>query len=464
MKSRVTVLKFGGTSVQDAKAITRLVEIVQSRPGQKLVVVSALARVTDSLVKLSQLCEDGETSSALNLVKEIYERHKQVAHDLGLPATKLTLLETLFSGLSTMVTGLTTIREVSPRSRDQLVAVGELASSYLVHGAFTSFKIPAGWADAREYLITSSDFNSAQVNFEATNKKINEVLKPVLSTQTIVTQGFIASDSRNVTTTLGRGGSDYSAAIFAAGLGATKLEIWTDVDGIMSADPRLVSDAVVIERIHFLEAAEMAYFGAKVLHPSTIYPALSQQIPVWILNSKNPMGPSTEITFDDQSKAESICGIAYKKNVTLVNIYSTRMLGSHGFLKSVFDIFARHRLSVDLISTSEVNLSLTLDPNFDPQSLKSADAELKLFSDIEVNHNRAMISVIGGGIRKTQGLAARIFNEVSDINIQMISMGASELNISFVVNTEETEAVVRKLHESLIKKSTQYLQRSQPHP
>ncbi|MDZ4661039.1 MAG: lysine-sensitive aspartokinase 3 [Pseudomonadota bacterium] len=449
----ITVLKFGGTSVQDAKAIADLVEIVQSRPGQKLVVVSALAQVTDSLIKVSKFCEDAEVQQAQHLVMDLYERHKNVARKLSLTEPKLKLLEELFLGLGTMVSGLCTIGEVSTRSRDQLIAVGELASSYLVHGALIANKIPATWADAREYISTNSDFNFATVNFEVTQKQIRERLKTQLESQIVVTQGFIASDSRGITTTLGRGGSDYSAAVFGAGLEADKVEIWTDVDGIMSADPRLVPEAIVIRRIHFLEAAEMAYFGAKVLHPATIYPAISQKIPVWILNSRNPGGTGTEITFDDRFKAETICGVAYKKNVTLVNIYSTRMLGAHGFLKSVFDIFARFRLSVDLISTSEVNLSLTLDPNFDAQSLQNAREELKLFSEVEINGDRAMISVIGGGIRRTHGLAAKIFSELGDTNVQMISMGASELNISFVVNTSQTEGVVRKLHQALITRS-----------
>jgi aspartate kinase len=194
----------------------------------------------------------------------------------------------------------------------------------------------------------------------------------------------------------------------------------------------------------------MAYFGAKVLHPATIFPALSKKIPVWILNSKNPANPGTEITFDPKARSEGICGIAFKKNVTLVNIYSTRMLGAHGFLKSVFDVFASHKISVDLISTSEVNISMTLDPRTNPLALQAAKAELAEFSDVEIHESRAMVAVVGGGVRKTPGLAAKLFGELTDINVQMISMGASELNLSFVVETGQTDEVVRRLHGALI--------------
>lgn len=455
MTDTLTVLKFGGTSVQDENAIRQLVKIVQSRSGRRLVVVSALARVTDQLLKIADACEQGASLEALQLAQEVCQRHLLVAERLLLRETKLKLLKDLFAALSTMINGLCTIKEVSPRSRDQIISVGELASSYLVAGAFQAEKIDARWIDARQFITTNSDFNSAQVDFETTNSHITEKLKPGLGSHILVTQGFIASDKRGITTTLGRGGSDYSAAVFGAGLGANKVEIWTDVDGILSADPRLVPDAQVIEQIHFLEAAEMAYFGAKVLHPATIYPALKQQIPVWILNSKNPQARGTEISFNDESKADSICGIAFKKNITLINIYSTRMLGAHGFLKSVFDVFAKYRLSVDLISTSEVNLSLTLDPQFDPKSLQEACVELKTFSEVETHEGRALISVIGGGIRKAPGLAAKIFSSISHTNIQMISMGASELNISFVVDTTQADSVVKTLHSTLIKKPAQ---------
>lgn len=433
-----TVLKFGGTSVQDAEAIKRLVKIVESKTGKRLVVVSALAGVTNSLVDIVKLWEKKKTKAANTIASELRSRHFQVATDLECNDTSQ--LDKLFSDLSKKLK-----TKFNPSATDEVYATGELASSILVTGAFSDAK----WIDARDYITTNSEFNNAQVDINSTHKKSRKLRKQ-LSSHVLVTQGFIGANSKKVTTTLGRGGSDYSAAVFGAGIGAQRVEIWTDVDGILSTDPRIVSEASAIPRLHFKEASEMAYFGAKVLHPATIFPAIEKKIPVIILNSKSPSNPGTTITFDDNQKTNSICGIAFKKNITLVNIYSTRMLRSHGFLKSLFDVFAKHKLSVDLISTSEVNVSLTLDPNSDQKAISTVKAELSKFSAVEVHNGRALISVIGGGIRTTSGLAAKIFSELIDTNIQMISMGASELNISFVVNTDQCDDVVRRLHRKLI--------------
>ncbi len=430
----ITVLKFGGTSVQDSGAILRLVEIVKSRSGPRLVVVSALAGVTNSLVELATLWQKGKVKAALALAEKLRQRHLKLAEDLKIAVPPE--LDEYFAKLQKVIK-----TKFHKNKTDQVYATGELASSFLVAGA-----LQARWIDARKFILTGTEFNNAPVDFKTTNKKIARLKIEGVS----VTQGFIGATAKGVTTTLGRGGSDYSAAVFGAALGAERVEIWTDVDGILSTDPRLVPEAKVIPALHFKEASEMAFFGAKVLHPTTIFPALENKIPVIILNSKNPAAKGTTITFDDNLRSNEICGIAFKKNITLVNIYSTRMLRAPGFLKSVFDIFAKYRLSVDLISTSEVNVSLTLDPNSDAQAINKVQKELARFSEVEVNSERAMVSVIGGGIRRTSGLAARIFNELSNTNIQMISMGASELNISFVVNTSECDEVVQRLHRRLI--------------
>lgn len=445
----MTVMKFGGTSVQDAAAITQLVQIVNSRKGPRLVVVSALSKVTDGLLKIAQLCEIGDSNGAEKVVEELRQRHLLVGRELGLTAMQLEPVEKWFQQLRNLTTSLAALGEVSPRSKDLLASFGELSSSCLVQGAFSKSGVNAGWADSRLLIETDSEFMSAQVNWERTAEKVNAKLKPILQKQVVVAQGFIAADPRGHTTTLGRGGSDYSGAIYGATLNADKVEIWTDVNGILSTDPRVVPAAKTIRQIHFLEAAEMAYFGAKVLHPATIYPALKQKIPVWVLNSKNPTDPGTEITFDATAQP-GVRGIAFKNKITVVNIHSGRMLGAHGFLKNVFDIFARHKLSVDLISTSEVNISLTLDPNFDSDALQRAKTELTAFADVEITSGRAMISVIGRGIRDTAGLAAKIFSEIKNINVQMISMGASELNISFVVASDQSVETVQRLHQALI--------------
>ncbi len=443
------VLKFGGTSVQDAAAINNLVKVTATRQGERLVVVSALSKVTDALLNIARLCELGLLPAAETATEDLRLRHMLVGRELTLNAMQMEPIENWFVQLRNLVHSLTTIREVSPRSRDLLASFGELSSSCLVHGAFTKAGMPCEWVDSRQMLVTDSEFTAAQVVWDKTADRIQKNLKPLLKNKIGVTQGFIGADGNGQTTTLGRGGSDYSGAIYGACLNASKVEIWTDVNGILSTDPRLVPEAKTIRQVNFLEAAEMAYFGAKVLHPATIYPALKQKIPVWVLNSTNPTDPGTEITFATTTPA-GVRGIAFKNNITMVNIHSGRMLGAHGFLKNVFDIFARHKLSVDLISTSEVNISLTLDPNSDMDALQRARVDLTAFSDVEITGNQAMISVIGSGIRETPGLAAKIFGEIKNINIQMISMGASELNLSFVVAGDQATDAIRRLHKILI--------------
>ncbi len=444
----MTVMKFGGTSVQDAAAIAQLVKIVGQRSGRRLVIVSALAKVTDGLLRLAELCEAGDGAAAERMVNELRERHLHVGRELNLSPAQLEPITGYFSELLNLAQALSTLKEVTPRSRDTLASFGELCSSRLVQGALTQSGLSAEWIDSRQLIATDSSFMSAQVDWDKTRAKVRERFAEV-DCDVCVGQGFIGADGLNHTTTLGRGGSDYSAAIYGACLQADRVEIWTDVNGILSTDPRLVENAHTIRRIHFSEAAEMAYFGAKVLHPATIYPALKEKIPVWVLNSKNPNDPGTEITLDLPEKP-GVCGIAFKRNVTVVNIVSTRMLGAYGFLKSVFDVFARHKLSVDLIATSEVSVSLTLDPNFDTNALARAQLELAEIADVQVNGDLAIVSVIGRGIRETPGLAAKIFNEIQDINVRMISMGASELNVSFVVASAQAGEVVRRLHAKLL--------------
>lgn len=443
------VMKFGGTSVQDASAISQLVDIVKSRTGPRLVVVSALSKVTDGLLKVAELSERGDLAGAEKQVEELRLRHLLVGRELGLSAIQMEPVERWFQQLRNLTASLCALGEVSPRSRDLLASFGELSSSCLVQGAFTIKGVDAAWADSRQLISTDSQFMAAQVDWEKTSENVNSKLRPLLEKQVVVAQGFIAADLKGHTTTLGRGGSDYSGAIYGSTLTAEKVEIWTDVNGILSTDPRIVPEAKTLRQVHFLEAAEMAYFGAKVLHPATIFPALKRKIPVWVLNSKNPSDAGTEITAESSGSA-GVRGIAFKNHITVVNIHSTRMLGAHGFLKSVFDIFARHKISVDLISTSEVNVSLTLDPNFEIEALQKAKAELSAIADVEITRDRAMISVIGRGIRDTAGLAAKIFTEIKNINVQMISMGASELNISFVVAADQSMETVQRLHQALI--------------
>ncbi len=447
-----TVLKFGGTSVQDADAIRQLSKIVSTRLGPRVVIVSALAKVTDALLRIAKHAESGDIDIARAELEQLQIRHLDIAKSLKLGADLEKKIVMQFQNALKMLEAFTILKDVSLRSKDMLLSCGELSSSLLVFGQLLNDGFEVSWFDSRTLIKTTSDFGEAAVLFAETNKEVKLHLQPLLvGNKIVIGQGFIASDISKATTTLGRGGSDYSAAILGAALESSKVEIWTDVNGILSTDPRVVKEAATLPVIHFLEAAELAFFGAKVIHPATIYPAVKNKIPVYVLNSKNPTHVGTEITFEQKTTTNDIRGIAFKRNVTLVNIYSTRMLGSPGFLKTVFDVFAKNKLSVDLISTSEVNISLTLDPNFNERSLRDSVAVLSEFAEIEIKEGKSIISVVGAGIRRTPGVVAKIFSQIAEVNVQMISMGASELNISFVVDSAQTDHVVQTLHKGLIK-------------
>lgn len=441
------VMKFGGTSVQDASAILRLIQITKNQQGPALVVVSALSKVTDQLLQICELTENQNSTGALELLETLSVRHQTVASDLNISKGSCDSIQTSFHRLAVLIKAMAELGEVSLKSKDLVVSHGEIWSSLLVHAAVQQVTPSAFWADSRTLIKTNSVFGAAAVNWPQTHEQIQSKLLPQLQKSFIgVTQGFIGADSYSATTTLGRGGSDYSGAIYGACLNASVVEIWTDVTGIMTTDPRVVPGARTIQELDYHEAAEMAYFGAKVLHPATIFPAVEKNIPVMILNSLKPSEAGTRIS--GQSPIRSgIQGIAFKQNVTLVNIHSTRMLGAHGFLKSVFDLFAEYRLSVDLISTSEVSLSLTLDPSHKPGDLDQLTEKLSAFATVEISGGNATVSLVGKGIRSTAGLGARIFDEIKDFNVRMISMGASELNLSLVVSQKDLIPIAVRLHK-----------------
>lgn len=445
------VLKFGGTSVQDAPAIRRLIEIVKSRSGNRWVVVSALARVTDALVEIGEQAARGNTP--LKEIDALEQRHLDLAQELLIKnEAVLDEVRNSFKDLRELVQSLTSIGEVSDRSRDRILSIGELCSSGLVAAAFQTAGVPAEWVDPRQVMKTDSGFTHAQVDFAETARATVSASQSAFShAEVVITGGFVGSDSKGIVTTLGRGGSDYSAAVFGSVLNSSVIEIWTDVDGILTTDPRLVPSARKILKLSFDEAAELAYFGAKVLHPATILPAVQKNIPVYVLNSRNPGNSGTRIYQETDQEIQAdrgvIKAIAFKRDVTLINIYSTRMLGAAGFLKSVFEAFARHKVSIDLISTSEVNVSLTVDRATDADALNRVVSELEGFSKITIEKKRASIATVGKGIRQAAGVAAQIFGALKGIRVFMISMGSSEVNLSLVVAEEDLTLAVSRLHE-----------------
>jgi len=444
------VMKFGGTSVEDARAIERVARIVRSRRKQgPLVVVSAFAKVTDQLVLMGQQAAAGDRESSRRLCYEIRERHLDTAAQLLEPTIRSQVVppaETLFNQLEDFLQGLSVIRELSPRSMDYLLSFGEVLSSKIIAAALAARGLDAIWVDSREYVITDSDHTHARPLFDETRERTQARLSPLIAKAQIpVMGGFIASTRDGVPTTLGRGGSDFSAAILGSVLGAERIEIWTDVAGMMTTDPRLCSDARTIHRISFNEAAELAYFGAKVLHPATLLPAIEQDIPVYVLNSRNRKSRGTRITAHAPRSRDTFRAITAKTGVSIVNVAASRGVMVHGFLRSVFEALDRHAASVDIVAISEVSLSLTMESNRLPQALL---VDLEQIADVSCEHLHAIVCLVGDEIHGKPGIAASVFNAVAaaGVNVRMISQGASEINISFVIHECDVPRAVQHLH------------------
>jgi aspartate kinase len=445
----VIVMKFGGTSVQDAQAIDRISKIVRDRLSEKpVVVVSALAKITDQLLAMAAAAEAGDRTRALDLCRAARERHYATATDLlgeKAFAPLAPVLEADFNGLEDLLRGVVAVGELTARTTDTISGFGERVSSKIAAAAFSQRGVDAAHVDSRQCVVTDANFGKAVPQFEETNARLIQLVKPILDRGRVpVMGGFIGATREGVATTLGRGGSDFSAAIVGAGLGATRIEIWTDVDGMMTTDPNMCPDARRIKTISFEEAAELAYFGAKVLHPATLLPAIQKNIPVLILNSRNPGCEGTRITATAPKSKSVFKAIAAKKRITIVDVVATRMLMAHGFLKSIFEVFADHRCPVDMVSTSEVSVSVTVDSN---ESIAAIAADLGKLADVKYEGRKAIVCLVGENIRNTPGIAARVFSAIADVNIQMISQGASEINISFVIDEPDVPKVVSRLHQ-----------------
>ncbi len=442
------VMKFGGTSVEDSTAIDRAAKIVCSRlPQDPVVVVSAMAKVTDQLIAMARTAGSGDRDSALQLARAVRERHYNAASELLGTSTFSQIhseLEADFDALDELLRGIAAVGELTPRTTDNVTSYGERLSSKLVAEAFRSRGLKAVLVDSRECIITDATFTKAVPIMDDTNDNVQARLRPLLDKKRVpIMGGFIGATRDGITTTIGRGGSDFSAAIIGAALDAERIEIWTDVDGMKTTDPNLCPDALRIKSIGFEEAAELAYFGAKVLHPSTVLPAIQKNIPVHVLNSRNPGNEGTRITARAPHCNNTFKAIAAKKRITIVDVVATRMLGAHGFLRSIFEVFDRHRCPVDVVSTSEVSVSVTVDSN---EAIPAIAGELEKLADVKYTGRNAIVCLVGENIRDTPGIAAKVFGAIADINVRMISQGASEINITFVVNEDDVPEAVQRLH------------------
>ena len=444
------VMKFGGTSVQDAKAIDRVAHIVQGRlEDRPLVVVSAMAKVTDALLAMGKAAGGGDRKTALKMARTLRERHYDTAGELLGTALFTEFHSNLgadFEDLDELLRGIGAVGEITPRTYDYVASFGEVLSSKIVAAAFAARGLPGVHVDSRQCLLTDSTYTRALPQFEETNERLRKKVKPLVESGKIaVMGGFVGANRAGITTTIGRGGSDFSAAIFGAGLNAERIEIWTDVDGMMTTDPRLCPDARRIKVISFDEAAELAYFGAKVLHPATVMPAIQQNIPVYVLNSLNPTCEGTKITARAPRCANIFKAIALKKKITLVEVASPRRLLVQGYLKSIFEAFDNHNVAVDVVSTSEVSVSVTAETN---ESIPALAADLAKIADVKYEGRKAIVCLVGENLRDTPGIAAKVFGILEDVKIRMISQGASEINLTFVIEEDDSAEVVRRLHQA----------------
>ncbi len=441
------VMKFGGTSVESEEAVSRVARIVAKHNARKpIVVVSAMGKTTNALLRAGNEAAAGRREQALGIVDELRTNH--LKHGLALAGAGAADLERYirahFEWLEELVKGLSIVGELSPRSTDAIASVGERLSSLIVSYALRSAGMRAQHIDARRVIVTDDAFTQAAPQFQETYRRLQEQVAPIAEDAVVVMGGFIGSTEDGQTTTLGRGGSDYSAAIVGAGVGAEEIQIWTDVDGMLTADPRIIPGGRRVRSISFEEAAEMAYFGAKVLHPATVQPAIEKNIPVLILNSRRPDVEGTRITAVPTPSRNAVKSISCKTGITIVNIRSTRMLMARGFLRRIFEIFDRHETSVDMVSTSEVSVSLTLDHT---EQLEEILRELGEFSEASTESNQAIVCLVGENIRHTPGIAGRAFSVLRTSNIRMISQGASLLNLGFVIAERDVKAAVAALHD-----------------
>ena len=441
------VVKFGGTSVGDAAAIERATEIVRGRlPRRPLVVVSALAGTTNALLAIAEQAEKGQLIGAIRGVETLRERHLAEASKLlgddGVGAEVATDLSAMFDELASLAEALSVLGHLTPRSLDAIAAIGERLSSHLVVAVLCARGIPAQLVDAGDVMITDDNFTRAEPQTELIADATQRDIRPLLAAGTTpVVGGFVGATMGGVTTTLGRGGSDYSAALFGAALRADAIEIWTDVDGMLTADPRVVNGARLIEQIRFDEASELASFGAKVLHPSTIAPAVKLGIPVYIYNSRRPEGRGTRITFD--APRRPVSAIAGKRDVALIRIRTPRMLLAHGFMRRIFEIFDENRTSVDVVATSEVSVSMTID---DATHLDALLGALTSLGDVSVERNRGIVALVGAGLGDSTATMAQALSALGSFKVHMVSLSSGGMNLTLIVDGDQVLEAMRRLH------------------
>ena len=441
------VMKFGGSSVENAGAIRHLVELVKQRlADQPVVVVSALGGVTDQLLEAGRTAVRGELTAALEIARQLERRHEQTVAELFGPDRRRSLWRHLVADLGSAQSLLAQIASaalLSPRLQDHLLGLGECLSSKIVAEALLQAGLPAVWADARACIVTDAAHTQATPLWEESDAQIQAALLPLIAQGKLpVLGGFIGATRDGVPTTLGRGGSDFSASIFGSALHAARIEIWTDVDGILTTDPKVCVEARRVPTMSFEEAADLAYFGAKVLHPATIAPAMWKNIPVWVLNSRNPAGPGTEIVERPDELECSVKAVSVKKGIAVVDVEAVRWLAPE-LLREIFEVFERHNHSLDLLSASRGSLSFFVDST---DALPAIAEELRGLANVRWENHKALVCLVGERVRRQPEIASQAFRALSDMDLRMICQGASERTIAFLVEEDRADQIVRSLH------------------
>ena len=445
------VLKFGGSSIKDSHAIQSVADIIHSKLNQHpVVVLSACGDTTDNLLHAIDTARSGDLAHALQEIDAIHNHHLGIVNELSLQPswesnfTKIS--EAFLSELQELLRGVSLLNDISAKSIDRIISFGERYSTLLLNCLFNSQDVRAHLADSCKFIKTTGKHTNAKPLLDESRPLIRSTFRDQAGRYSIpIAQGFIGSTIDGATTTLGRGGSDYTASIIGAALGVDAIEIWSDVDGILTADPTIISHAQAVRQMTFREASELAYFGARVLHPDTILPAVEHDIPIYIYNTMNPDAAGSLIRreFPDKAGKSIVKSIAYKEGIQVLNLTSTRMFQAHDFLRKVFEVLDRHEVVADLVSTSEVSISIAFPRNVNHQPLVQ---ELSKFSTVNVESRKAIVCLVGEHMQNHKGLAGKIFHQLQDVHINMISQGASEVNLSFVIDEKDIEKVVRKLH------------------
>lgn len=452
--ARVVVMKFGGTSVRDAAHIRRVVSIIGRDPeSSRLVVVSAQAGVTDALTEAIERAQRGGDSNPERLLR----RWRGLAADLEVRASERPALEAVIEAVNgraaELLHGVKLLGECSPRVRDAVVSLGEIVSHALVAAALREIGVIAVAIDPRELVPTDDQHGRAGVDTDALAERAARLVAPHLRAgRVVVTGGFVGAAPSGATTTLGRGGSDLSATVLAAAIGADRVEIWTDVAGLMTADPRVVRGARRLPVVSFDEASELAHFGAKVLHPLTLRPAITRGIPVSVRKTCEPDAEGTAIHAAGVAKTQpsAVLAVVQKRDIAIVSLRSSRMLGSHGFLARVFEVFARHEVAVDVVTTSEVSLSLTVD---DVRAIELLEPDLRELGGVTIEHDRALCCLVGHGFLGNPRLLSDALAALDGLSLRMVGLGATDVNLSFVVRSEDADDAVRRLHGRFLEDS-----------